>query len=137
MKILILFSVAALLLAYSKDDHGQVPELRFDGVHQSDQDGDSWSYLRFYHDGTVIKVTSTSRPAKIERWFTKEHEGVSVGKVTLDGSRLSFSCVSDSGTIEYAGEILDHRIQLDSHSHINDHRASRVYTFVESSKANR
>lgn len=119
------------LLSCSKDNHSEVPELLFDGVYQSNLIDDVWYYLRFYPDGTVIHVTSASRPAELEAWFTKEHQGVSVGKVTLEDSRLSFSCVSRSGTVEYVGKISGHRIQLDSHSHINDYRQSIVYKFVK------
>ncbi len=118
-------SVGAILLVFlwlvlrTRSAHGN-QKLRFDGVYQSKRIGNYRGYVRFYPDGTVITVTSSGRHSDLRAWFTKKHDGVSVGKITLKGGDLSFSCASPFGTVDYHGEINSNNIHLRSYSHIND-----------------
>jgi hypothetical protein len=109
--------------------------LRYDGLYMSatktDSEGEHyWRYLRFYPDGGVITVSSTGKPEDLRPWFSKAHDAVSHGVVTLRGNEISFSGVSSEGTVDYAGEIDGDRLRLNSYSHINDNRETDEYVFV-------
>jgi hypothetical protein len=86
-------------------------------------------WLRFQSDGLVLSVTTSSpaRPDEIARWFTPAHEHSSRGRWRLDGERLSFETESEYGRVDYEGVVVGDELRLRSHSHINDHRAERVY----------
>jgi hypothetical protein len=128
-KILILGLAAILTSCAMMRNHGTVA-LRFDGVYQSERVEDYWNYLHFYPDGTVITVSSTGQPEDLRTWFTKEHVGVSIGKVTRKGGRVSFSATSSDGSVDYDGRLVGDQVHLDSYSHINGHRSSDVFKFV-------
>lgn len=115
--------------------HRRAPELRHDGIYQSNRipDGDDpyFYYLRFYPDGTVIDTSSTGEPADLRPWFDRGMDDLSVGHVTVHGSHVAFSQTSKYGTVDYQGTIVGNTLQLASYSHINGHRDSRVFTFVK------
>jgi len=92
-----------------------------------------WYYIRFYEDGTVLTVSSTGSASNVIDWLTVDRvgsPGVSIGVYELDGDQISFSATSERGTVDYEGDVLADGIELDSHSHINDHRGHRAYHFV-------
>lgn len=104
--------------------------LRFDGVYQSERIENYWHYLRFYPDDNVITVSSTAQPNDLQPWFTREHTGVSKGKIRLKGKSISFSGESKAGVIDYEGELVGDQLRLHSHSHINGHQNTHSYVFV-------
>jgi hypothetical protein len=124
-----------------KPDTAPAPDLsgtglRFDGVYQSTpkkagSGSGYWGYLRFYQDGTVVDVSTTGRPDEIRDWFNRDHPRVSRGKVTAQGEQISFASVSAEGTVDYSGRVEGGKLHMDTHSHINQHKANTVYTFVE------
>jgi hypothetical protein len=129
MRNILILGLAVILTSCAKiGDHETA--LRFDGIYQSERTGDYWYYLRFYPDGTVIEVSSTGQPNDLRQWFTKEHDGVSTGKVTLKGKRISFSAVSSAGSVDYDGELVGNQLRLHSYCHINEHRSNNLYVFV-------
>ena len=110
--------------------------LRYDGLYcgtekESDKGVAYWSYLRFYPDGIVIEATTEGTPEEIRAWFSREHPSVSLGKVAIRGSHVSFSAVSVDGTVDYSGEIEGDQLKLDSYSHINQYRQKDVYVFIK------
>jgi len=120
-----------------------VPLIHFDGIYQSpikhgvassrysSGPPDSWHYLRFYADGTVLTVSSTGNPSQVIRWFEKGNEDISSGGYILKGTSLKFSSTSTMGTVDYEGVVRpDGSITLTSHSHINGHRGSDRYIFI-------
>jgi hypothetical protein len=110
------------------------PTVRLDGVYQSHRIShgglDYWYYLRFYSDGTVIKVSSTGQPNQIIPWFNKGESNVSVGRYTISGSSISFSTLSKDGVVDDDGEISADALIVHSYSHINGHRAVEEYRHV-------
>ena len=127
--VIILFFVAACAAPVFASPQAT---LRYDGVYRSKRIADYWNYLRFYSDGTVIEVSSTGKPKDLRKWFSKDNAShPSIGKITIKGNHLSFSVVSTEGTVDYTGEIRENRIRLRSYSHINEHRATRVYSFIK------
>jgi hypothetical protein len=112
----------------------EAPELRLNGVYRSDKVNDQYGYyIRFFEDGTVLTVSSTGEAQQMIDWLTIDRvgsQGVSIGVYELDGKEISFSATSDQGTVDYEGDVLEDGLELDSHSHINDHKGHRVYYFV-------
>jgi len=104
--------------------------LRFDGIYQSDRRQNYWSYLRFYEDGTAIAVSSTGSPQEVARWLTKTQPNVSKGTFTLIGKSLSFSSISEEGSVDYDGSAEGQGLILKHHSHINGNRGVTQYSFV-------
>ena len=107
--------------------------LRYDGIYRSSRKAsdDNWYYLRFYSDGTVIRVSSTGQPEDLRKWFSREHPGLSFGLVTIHGNHLSFSVTSEVGIVDHSGEIDGDQLHLDSYSHTNQHRGSNRYVFLK------
>jgi hypothetical protein len=69
------------------------PTLQFDGVYQSKQIDDSWQYLRFYADGTVIAATSTGEPTAVAGWVNKQNiksKNLPNGRYEITDDKLSF-----------------------------------------------
>ena len=108
-----------------------LPALRFDGLYQTAQEGEDWSYLRFYPDGTVISVCSNGTPNDLKSWFTKEHANISIGTVLLEGAHLSFTSTSSQGAVDYEGELILDQLHLTLYSHINSYRGKDVYSFTQ------
>jgi hypothetical protein len=109
------------------------PTVRLDGLYQSkrlsSQGTDYTKYLRFYSDGLVIDVSSTGSAAEVARWFTREKVDSS-GHYSLSGPTLHFSATSSVGTVDYEGEIVEEKLMLRLHSHINGHRDVQEFTHI-------
>lgn len=109
--------------------------LRYDGIYQSEKKVSGttgyWYYIRFYPDGTVIKVSSIGQPENLRNWFSKEDQSMSVGKFIIKNKHISFSTTSSYGTVDHTGLIDGNKLRLDSYSHINQNRETNNYVFVE------
>lgn len=109
--------------------------LKFDGVYISKLPVDygamlSYSYLRFYEDGTVIESSIRGeRSTEIMTWFDRSNGSISKGTYAMDDSSLHFSVTSDSGTVDYSGRIADGELHLHSLSRINGNEADDEYEF--------
>lgn len=105
--------------------------LRFDGVYQSEKRNDSYRYLRFFDDGSVIAVTSTGTPDQIKAWFNRKHDGISHGTYVISGTRIVFASESNNGVVDYNGRFKREHIQFRTYSHINKHRGKYEYKFTK------
>ena len=108
--------------------------LRFDGIYKSERNDKYWYYLRFYADGAVLTVSSTGSPSEVIRWFRKEDvtsKGLSHGRYAIRASRVSFPSTSKEGIVDYEGNAEGVLLKLSSYSHVNGHRASRTYSFIQ------
>jgi len=78
--------------------------LRFDGVYQSEEMGQSsWRYLRFYEDGTVLAVSSTGKPEEVVQWLNKENLKLSHGTYAFGEDWVAFTAIHPEGaTVDYA-----------------------------------
>ena len=101
---------------------------RIDGLYQSQPIDDSWEYLRFYSDGTVIEVGSTGTPAEISGWFQKPYE--QSGKYETQGSTIRFSIASPYNTVDYQGQIQGSTLILDWFSHKNGRQGHDSFHLV-------
>lgn len=92
----------------------------------------SSKYLRFYPDGEVLACTSTGKPKDLRRWFTKEDPkgNLGHGKYEIQGNHLSFTEVSEAGSVDCVGEIRGDQIIVNWHSRINNRRGVATYYFV-------
>lgn len=104
--------------------------LRYDGLYYA-ENSPCGSYLRFYADGTVLQASTSGRPEQIARWFSKTHTEVPRGTYTVRGGSIGFSTVSSEGTVAYEGQVSGGAIDLNTHSHINGHKAQETYSFVQ------
>jgi hypothetical protein len=111
-----------------------VQTVRVDGIYRSRQISGQgltyWYYLRFYPDGTVIKVSSSGHPHEVIRWFDKRYPDLPVGRYTISGPAISFSASSKQGQVDYVGEISADSLILKSYSHINGRRTVEEYRHV-------
>jgi hypothetical protein len=114
--------------------------LRYDGVYQTTKPemGSSargpfpvWDYLRFYPDGVVVGRGGDQDPHAFSN-FSADNERLPAGMVTMRDGRLSFSIrEGNCPAVDYEGEVVDGRLHIRIHSHINGYRAERVYAFVQ------
>jgi uncharacterized protein (TIGR02996 family) len=98
---------------------------------------DTYHWLRFYGDGTVLSVTTTTTtPREVLRWFNKDHEAPSRGTYVLTwlpgDLAIRFSATSSYGTVDFEGTMVSAgTMVLNSHSHINDYRGRNEYHWVD------
>jgi len=104
--------------------------VKFDGVYEH-KGTDTFYYLRFYDDGSVISVSSTGTPEQIAKWFNKDYNDVSKGTYTVTGTHIKFSTTDSHGTVDYDGEIQNDHLALKSFSHINSFAGNEDYVFME------
>jgi hypothetical protein len=106
--------------------------LRFDGLYRY-LERDSYDMLRFYADGTVLEVATTSdaKPSDLAPWFNKDHAAdMQKGTYCLDRSAVAFTVTGPNGSVEYAGQVAGDALTLDSHSFITGYRRTGVtYSF--------
>jgi hypothetical protein len=89
--------------------------------------GEGGRYLRFYGDGTVVAVSSEGSPDEVARWFDLDHAGSSIGRIALDGLRISFETSSPWGVVDHSGAFVDpNTLEVNIHSRINDRRSTGV-----------
>jgi len=111
-----------------------VGELRTDGLYRraawpvptNDGTQESWSYLRFYADGTVLSVTSIGKEHQVANWFTKGHSGVGQGQYVRDGATITFSVQG----AEYEGTVGVDELRLTSFRQNNGNCAEESYDFI-------
>jgi len=109
--------------------------VQYNGVYKStisvSSEKESWDYLRFYPDGTVITISSAGQPGDLKKWFSKEHKGVAWGKFALRDAQVSFSAGSTQGKVNYTGAIEGNQIRFQIYSQINNFRGNKVYEFIK------
>lgn len=109
--------------------------LRYDGLYVTKLPVDygiiSYSYLRFYVDGTVIESSiQGDRSAEAMRGFDKGDRSIASGSYNTNGDEIQFSIRSDSGTVDYRGQIIGDELHLHSYSHINGFETDDEWAFV-------
>lgn len=105
--------------------------VRYDGLYQAESSGDYWFYLRFYEDGTVLSASSSGTPSEVAEWFGK-NKYTGKGIYTISRDHISFSVRSMRGTVDHDGTIENEKyLILDTYSHINGHKATKHFYFVE------
>jgi hypothetical protein len=114
--------------------------IQFDGLYRSpaevDSGGASYTYLRFYPDGTVLMSGSNGPPAYLRYWFCRENNSGSNErgryKLTHDRIRLSVFAGGNplSERIDYAGKIEGGGLRLASYSYLTDYKSNpRLFEF--------
>jgi len=129
--LIVLFSGVVLILMIASARKVDAQELRYDGVYQEKND-DYCGYLRFYKEGIVISVSSTtSNINKLIKWFNLSNPNPDIGHFEISSQRITFSVTSSTGTVDYAGTIEENRLKLHAYSHINDKSFDDEYKFVK------
>lgn len=126
---IILFTVIGIISNISNAENSGI---RYDGVYKAGE-GDLVDFLRFYRDGSVILASSYKRSKEINKWFTKEGYGISIGKIKLDGEKITFSIDTNKGfkeTFDYTVKARHEKIRLSWHQRKMQSNGSRIYTFV-------
>ncbi|TGX97560.1 hypothetical protein E5357_12035 [Hominisplanchenecus murintestinalis] len=90
----------------------------------------------FYEDGSVITVTVEQTEDgggyfPIKKWFSKDADRYKdlIGQYIIDGTDISFTGISENGTVDYWGTIENKKLLLSSHSNINGYDSYREYSF--------
>ena len=108
--------------------------LRFDGLYASRLPVDpvfvSFSYFRFYEDGTVIESTVSGQRSADLPWFDRSNKTVGQGRYSLTGTSIEFCVRSKAGSVDYWGQIAGDALHLEFLSHINGNRGNDEYSFL-------
>jgi len=95
--------------------------LRYDGIYKYESNGVEY-YLRFYPDATVVWRSNAGQTPRHNEFL---------GKVTVQGNRLSFTVVSSSTeAMDFTGEIIADQVHLDWYSHLRNGREHHAFAFV-------
>jgi len=99
----------------------------FDGFHE---------YLRFFADGTVL---SSSRPeareqptdlSEIASWLSKENPAIPRSSYTVHDGVVTFTKVSNAGTVRWSGGSDGDGLSMDWHSEINGKYGVYKFSFI-------
>jgi len=140
MKFLfVLLSVLIFSCSNHKDESSasETSPLDLNGIYQTkkleNDQGDAYRYfLKFYEDGTVIRVTSSVTAEDIKGWFKRGHENVGEGEYEMTGDDISFTTTGKNGEMQYEGKIKDKAtLSLRSKSAENDEEEVVTYKLVE------
>ena len=141
-RIILFFSI----LLSSSLGFGQNASIRFDGFYQSivaeidSIDNDTtWTYFRFYKDGTIISASTDGTADDIRKWFirpgNKDNDYkryTPIGIYKINGDKIEFTTTSAAATIVYKGTILnDGRLELFEKSLTADYEGREIYQFIK------
>jgi hypothetical protein len=115
------------------------PLLRFDGVYYKEgvmipgaTVNRNFTYLRFYQDGTVIRVSSASKPEQIEKWFAKRPDNnIGRGKYHLNKNGIDFEVKYGTNMISHEGTIVQDTLKLTVYGSKNKASYNEDYYFVK------
>ena len=92
----------------------------------------SFTFIRFYSDGTVITVNSEGTAQDLKGWFHLKMDGASIGKYEMRRRKIYFSTTSKTGTVIYQGKISDqYLLSIKWKSLITGLRGREKYYFIE------
>jgi hypothetical protein len=111
-------------------------ELRYDGMYyregvitQSRSYDNNYTYLRFYPDGTLIRVVTASKPDDATKWLNKKRYGRTMSKYKVRGDEISFGWKSGNDAMAYDGQVLENKLRLTVVSGSNQY--SEDYFFMQ------
>jgi hypothetical protein len=110
--------------------------IRYDGLYQSETEGNIRNFLRFYSDGTVLEVGTTAKGEikDIIKWFKKPFDKpyYSKGKFEIKMDKIYFAAISSYGTVLYEGIIEnENKLRLKIKSLINGNESEEVFYFIK------
>ena len=116
----------------------QAAQPRYDGLYTYTAESGMLYVLRFFEDGTVGYNFFPSGSSQIADGYPMpqyvSREGMlnssSNDAVTLNGDQISFTTNTSSGSVDYAGTVLESGLSLDWHSNINGHDGHEDYAFT-------
>ena len=116
----------------------QAAQPRYDGLYTYTAESGMLYVLRFFEDGTVGYNFFPSDSSQIADGYPMpqyvSREGMlnssSNDAVTLNGDQISFTTNTSSGSVDYAGTVLESGLSLDWHSNINGHDGHEDYAFT-------
>jgi hypothetical protein len=111
-------------------------QLRFDGMYyrqgvitpgrSTDQ---NYTYLRFYSDGTLLRVATASKPDDASKWLNKRRYPSSISKYKIKNDNISFGWENGGQIVTYDGQILEDKLRLSVYSGGNDY--TNDYFFMQ------
>lgn len=111
-------------------------ELRYDGmyyregiVNQSRSYNANYTYIRFYPDGTLIRVVTASKPDDAAKWLNKKRYARMTTKYKLKGNDVSFGWNYANDIMSYDGEVLENKVRMNIYSGGNQYRED--YYFMQ------
>ena len=122
MRTILIFTL--LLLGGCQHIHDlfvPVHSLNHSGIYQaksSDNDGvETFNHLRFYPDGKVIGLRSSSDAKTIRHWFNQEDRSLLQGEYTRLGNEISFflnylRSTENKNDFDYEGKLLYKKVKL-------------------------
>ncbi len=97
---------------------------------------ETWNFLRFYADSTVIAAGIAMGEndlctawLNIDKWFHKDNPDfpAGIGTYQLEGSTVTLTVTHSQGDVDYTGETTPKGLRLDIHSHINGFQDTNRY----------
>lgn len=108
--------------------------VRADGLYQFVNSETGFSdFLRFYPDGTVLKVTTQDTPEETAKWLNKELSAVGgtlKEQYRIEDSKVKFSSRGSGQIIEYAGVLKGSEFTMEMRNASINESATRIYNFV-------
>ena len=127
-----------LILRKEKESIENISSIRLDGFYQkNDKDNDYCQLIRFYSNGDVINVTTTTFDRYIDnvkRWFNRSSQYIgSRGNYVIKGNTIQFTSHSSSGDVKYDGLIISKDIiEFNTHSLINNRKFNgMLFEFIK------
>jgi hypothetical protein len=107
--------------------------IRFDGLYQSETEDNSREFLRFYDDGTVLSVISSSNAKDLIKWFKKDKHSnqFQKGKYEINNNNIYFTTTDKYGTVVYQGAIDEYKLTLKTKSLINNAESTSIFYFIK------
>ena len=110
------------------------PTVRADGLYQFvDEEKGQSDFLRFYADGTVLKVTTKETPEETAKWFNKDLSTVGGSlkePYRVEDSKVKFSSTGSGYMIEYSGLLEGDEFVMEMRNVSVNESATRTYKFV-------
>jgi hypothetical protein len=108
--------------------------VHLDGLYQDQGEGGwpptSWSYLRFYADGTVLAAGSTRTPQDVARWLDKSHKDNRTGCATAKSGTIRIVEAFSDGSMEYSGTVKGNDLVLHVVRRSTGYQADKTYRFI-------
>jgi hypothetical protein len=113
--------------------------LRFDGLYYRDgvlvpgaDANRAYTYFRFYPDGTVVRLSSASKPEQVAKFITKDNQiKDGKGKYHLKNNQIDFSMKTGNNYVTHEGDVLQDSIRLTIYGVQNSATYQELYTFMK------
>lgn len=104
--------------------------ISFTGLYRAETLGENtWAYLRFFPDGTVVSSTTSDQPHQVIKWLNQSFE-YSHGTYEVNGNTIHCEITVPNGIIRYNGTINSKQSMKLNISSFNGNKSVRNYQLI-------